>query len=271
MIWLAVASLSWSCDEPADSTQLTAAVNEAEGAFTGLDIAAFKEATDRIQTLLPCMVDPIPSNVAAEVHRFLGIRAVGDRDEVQAEQMFAAARMIEPEYEFPVGLIPEGNPVRDAYSRLSLDQPLWQYVPPPADGGYFHFDGQVAGMRSRAWHALAQRFDGTGRVVDTQYLAPSDPLPQYAVLVDNPDLDSLEGDLAKPTPTALVLAIVATGLTTGVLYGAAGLTEARFKNPNTPDDQLDPLARRTNALVIASGVGSAATVGLGVGLIAVRW
>jgi len=270
MWWCWWLTLAWPCETESNSTELSAAVAEAEGTFASLDMAAFKAATDRIQTVLPCMVDPVPSNVAAEVHRYLGIRAVGDRDLEVAAQRFAAARVLEPDYDFPLSLIPEGNPVRTAYTRLSLDDPQYEDVPPPADGGYLQFDGRISDQRARAWHTLVQRFDGTGRVVETRDLSPSDPLPVYPVRVAGPVEPGTVDEPEADRPKALLAATVAMGLTSAVLYGAAGLTEARFKDPATPDDRLDPLAKQANGLVIASGVGSAAALGLGVGL-AIRW
>ena len=270
MWWWGWLTLAWPCETESDSTELLAAVAEAEGTFASLDMAAFKAATDRLQTVLPCLVDPVPSNVAAEVHRYLGIRSVGDRDLEVAAQRFAAARSLEPDYDFPLSLIPEGNPVRTVYASLSLDDPQYEAVPPPADGGYLQFDGRISEQRARAWHTLVQRFDGTGRVVETHDLSPSDPLPVYPVRVAGPVEPGTVDEPESGRPVVLLATTLAMGVTSAALYGAAGMTEARFKNPATPDDRLDPLAKRANGLVIASGVSSAATLGLGVGL-AIRW
>src|SRR5688572_7533525 len=88
------------CAERTDTTDLTTAISDAEASFSDLDIDSFKEATDRLRAVLPCLDDPLTRHLSAEVHRFLGIRAFGDRDP-DAELYFAAARAIEPDYQFP--------------------------------------------------------------------------------------------------------------------------------------------------------------------------
>ena len=66
------------------------------------------------------------------------------------------------------------------------------------------------------------------------------------------------------------IATVATGVASALLYGAAGYSEARFKNPSTPDAELDGWMGRANGLSLAAGIGGAATVGMGA-VVIVRW
>ena len=251
------------CPEATYSTDLTAAIAKAEGTFSDLDIPAFRAATDELRSVMPCLRDPVTRSVAAEVHRFLGLRAFGDRDP-DTRLYFAAARSIEPYYEFPASLIPPGNPVRAVYADLETGQGLGRDVPEPAEG-YLQFDGRTTLKRPVTWPTLMQRFDEAGQVVFSAYLAPDDPTPVYPVNEETP----VE---VPPTPSGppalrlpLLVGTATAALTTGVLYGMAGSAEARFKDPNTPDASLVRLERTANTLVIVSGVTGAATVGLGIG------
>jgi hypothetical protein len=264
-------SLAWGSDclIPAYSTDLTRAVADAEATFSSLDIDAFKAATDRLEVLLPCLVDPVPRNVAATVHRYLGIRAVGDRDMEVAELRFAAGRALEPGYSFPETLMPVGHPVRRLYDGLQLSDVTFATAPPPGNG-YVQFDGRSTNQRPLSWATILQRFDSTGKIVETAYLMPAEPLPQYPVRIgqevvvvpyDDPVIEE------PPRPTGLIVATGVAAVATGVLYTVAGLTHGKYMNPETPDGELAGLAGRANGLSVASAVTGTATLGLGVGLV----
>lgn len=269
ILWLISLALGSDCLIPAYSTDLTKAVSDAESTFRSLDIEAFKASTDRLEALLPCLADPVPRNVAAQVHRYLGIRSVGDRNRDAARYRLAAGRALEPSYVFPEGLMPTGHPVRTLYEGITIEDPRFSTAPPPADG-YLQFDGRTTNQRPNNWATLVQRFDGTGKIVDTAYLMPQDPIPSYPVRVGEqaviiPYEDPIVEEKGPSVP--LMAATGAAALTTGVLYGLAGGAHGRFQDPETPDAQLDGLANRANALSIASAVGATATAGLGVGLV----
>lgn len=272
VVLLATAGFAADCAEPASSTDLTSSIADAQATIARLDIDAFKAATDKLDALLPCLDDPVTRNVAAEVHRFKGIRAFADRDADAATVMFRAGRVLEPGYVMPDDLIPQGNPIRTAYEEVAYGDPEFDLLPTPAGGGYVQLDGRTTNQRPRTWATLYQRFDGQGALVETAYLMPSTPVPEYPIQVGEvvvaiPYEDEVFED---KKPVALLGAAVAAGLTTGILYGMAGLEHGRFNNPNTPDELLNPAADRANALVIASAITGTATLGLGVG-VALRW
>ncbi len=263
LLLLSLSANAQDCPAPTYSTELTGAIKEAEGTFTDLDIPAFRSATDKLRTVIPCLRDPVTRSVAAEVHRFLGIRAFGDK-EPNAKLYFAAARSIEPYYEFPSSLIPPGNPLRGIYADLELGQGTSRDVPKP-EVGYVQFDGRTTLKRPVTWPTLMQRFDDEGVVVESAYLGPEDPMPTYAVstAVEVPD-PIIKGKWPKAR-LPLMLGTGVAAVATGVIYGLAGGAEAKFKSPDTPDNQLDRYERKANTLVVVSGVTGAATVGLGIG------
>lgn len=269
---LAPAAAAQDCSQPASSTDLTRTINDAEATIAALDIAAFKEATDRLDALLPCLDDPVTRNVAAEVHRFLGIRAFADRRLEDAEQMFRAARALEPAYQFPDDLIPPGNPIRTAFEQVEYGEPRFEVTPTPVKGGYLQLDGRTTNQRPLTWATLYQRFDGQGALQDTAYLLPAQPLPAYEVQVGEVPVEIPYDDpvIERKRPVALLGATVAAGVATGVLYGIAGANKAKFSNPATPYEQIDGAADRANAFSLASAVTGTATLGLGVG-VALTW
>lgn len=270
---LPAASAEPACPEGADTTDLTTAISDAEATFTDLDIAAFKEATDRLRGLLPCLGDPLTRHLSAEVHRFLGIRAFGDRDP-DAKLYFAAARAIEPDYTFPPSLIPEGNPVRTAYADYDLSQARVASAPEPASGS-LQFDARTTLERPAAWPTIYQRLDESGAVVETAYLMPADPVPTYPmkqvrIVAVAPQPEPIgptdpPRPVAPPLRTPLLVGTVAAAASTGLLYGLAGVSHATFHDTSTPDADLDGLRTRTNTLVVTSAVTGALTVGLGIG------
>ena len=269
IVWMLSMALGSDCIIPAYSTDLTKAVADAEDTFRSLDIDSFKAATDRLDALLPCLADPVPRRVAAQVHRYLGIRSFGDRDPEAARLKLAAGRALEPTYTFPEGLMPAGHPVRALYDGITFDDARFSTAPAPADG-YLQFDGRTTNQRPNHWATIVQRFDGTGKIVDTVYLMPADPLPRYPVRVgEQPLVIPYDEPLVEERgpPVALIAATGVAAATTGVLYGMAGAAHSRFMNPNTPDASLDGLASKANTLSIASAISATATAGLGAGVV----
>lgn len=274
---LLVLGAAWAaCPEPTDTADLDASLARARSTFQDLDIAAFKRATNELSEVVACLEDPLTAHLAAELHRYRGIRAFAERD-TEARRTFAAARAIEPDYAFPPDLIPPGNPVLDAYTDFDLDQAAYHTVPEPSEG-YMTFDGRPSMERPTSWPTVAQYFDGDGAVVFTRYLERSDAVPAYPVKqisivrVEPDPGPQLDPDARAPSPlrTPLLVATGAAALTGVALYTAAGLSEAKFKDPDTPDAKLDGLSGRANALAVSAGVAGGAALGLGVA-VAITW
>lgn len=279
-ILLSLAARAACPDRTASTSDLETALTEARRALERLDTGAFVAANDRLDGLLPCLGEPLSRHLAAELHRTKGIRAVTERNP-DAERYFAAARAIEPAYKFPSTLIPEGNPVRTSYAAFDLTKGGFDALAPPRDGT-LTLDGATKLYRPTDWPTVAQYMSAEGAIQWTEYLAPGTPFPEYpagdgtAPPVDNPLL------LVAPVPVVpvpppprsakvpLAVGSLAGALLTGALYGLAGFEEARFKNPDTPDAELDTARSSANSLVVVSVFTGSATVGLGVAALAVR-
>lgn len=261
------------CQAAVSTSALQSSLQEAMWALEHLESARFVDATDAIQAAIPCLSEPLSRHQAAEVHRALGVRAVGDRDPAAAAR-FAAARSIEPAYTFPSALIPQGHPVRLQYSAMDLATGDVDVVEAPASG-VLRFDGRQGRHRPADWPTLVQLLADDGHVRWTAYVMPEQPLPPYAVAAEvTPDVAQVQPvapvdpllELPEPRANARAPLLVASAsglVVSGVLYGLAGVAQARYRDPATPDTELQDIRQRTNSLVIASGFLGGASLGVG--------
>ena len=251
------------CENTVDAQAIEELLAEAESALSALDVSTFKALVDGVDGLIPCMSEPIPPRLAAQYHRVYGIRALGGRDPI-ADRAFAAARYIEPKYQFSKSLIPEGNPIRAAYDRATFDQRSAEPMPAPKDGAML-IDGSVATERPISWPAFVQWVD-EDQVHFTTYALPGQSLPEYPVF--NPNEQPV-----RKAPVGLVVGAVGAGVLSGALYTAALVDKARYNdtvNNPVPDDDLDGLRKTTNGLVVASAISATAAVGTSVAIV-VAW
>jgi hypothetical protein len=278
MIWnWALAVAHAACPTPQGSAELVSALDDAKDAYASLEVEAFRQAMDGVHQKLPCLDEEVTRHLAAELHRFEGLLGFLDRDTEHSQRAFASARSIEPNYKFPVTLVPDGHPVLAQYGALDPNR-----VGPNGMGsvrlseplqGSILLDGAVTLHRPQDLPVLFQRLDAEGGVLETVYLWPSDPVPPYparaAPLVVEPAPEGPAPDLvgavrAGPNKKLLVGA-GATALASGLLYGTAFLVNNRYYNVNTDVSRLDSLRRVNNGFVVASGATFVAAVGLGTG------
>lgn len=264
MLFASASDALAACPAPSSLTDFEAVMGEAEAALSRLDVGTFKALIEGAETMLPCLDKPVPTRLAANYHRVYGIRAYGNRDPIAA-RAFAAARHLEPAYQFSKSLLPEGNPIRTEYEKTAYTERATEPLDRPETGAIY-VDGVPSAERPISWPAVVQWVDGTDAVRFTDYLLPGEALPQYPVYVP-PEIPD-----PKP-PGGLIAATVVAGLGSGALYGVALAQEARYKdteNNPVPDENLDSLRRTTNTLVIASAVTATAAVGMGVTVV-VAW
>ena len=257
IVWLA--SLAWGC-EPVRVDELQANLDEAQSAFADADLDRFATAVGTVEAAMPCLVELAPPAVIAQVHRMEGMSSFFSGDRELAPQAFAAARRVEPNYRFPVDLVPIGNPLLDAYHTADPYGMPDQPVPPPSEGSV-RFDGNAELMRPGGVPTLFQRVDRDGAVAATQYLWPNDPTPFYEEAKVRPQR-SLKLPMAVGAASSAAL--------TGILFGANAAVHAKYTDVDTPSDQLDGLRASNNRLVVASGVGLAATLGFGGAVVFVK-
>jgi hypothetical protein len=293
MAWLGswlFAMVAGACDTPRDLSALVVALDEADRALAVLDAAGFDAAVARAEETLPCLAEPVTPPLAASVHRAVGLRAFGSRDPLAAPA-FAAARRISPDPQFPSTQVPPESPVNEAWTAVSLEGVVSASLPTPAEG-WIHLDGQRTVERPVDLPVVFQRFTSDGRIADTEYLRPGSPAPSYPIagavagvvapvpapkgkklsLPALPGLPDLPAVPEVPKRT-LVLSTAASCAATVTLWGLSAYGQARYldtdRNP-VPDDRLDGLRARTNALATTSVIGAGLCTASGA-LLAVTW
>ena len=177
------------------------------------------------------------------------------------DKAFAAARYLEPGYEFSRSLIPDGNPIRNAFDGVSFEDRAVEQLE-PTGGGSIYIDGNRSLARPTDWPAFVQWVEND-TVHFTTYLLPGSQVPKYTlaseVLVDK-----------KEPSIPLVVVSGSAALLSGVLYTVALANQGRYKNLDNPvlDPDLSGLRKTTNGLVVVSGISAAAAVGTGVAVVA---
>jgi len=257
--WLLALGGAWACDEPTTTPQLAAALVRSDDAFVAADLPAFEQATTEARSTVACVEEVVPVKLVAQLHRTEGLAAFFEQDVDRAGQAFAAARRLDPLYRFPSQVVPPGNPLLDVFVAVDLADGPSSSVPDPAEGS-IRVDGRRANTRPDALPTLFQRLGGEGRVVDSRYLWPGDPLPPYPVaqaVVDTPPPVATKASVRTP----LRWGAGAAALTSGLLYGAAGLVHLQYEQADDTD-QLDTLRGTNNALVASSGISLALGAGL---------
>jgi len=257
MLWLAIA---FACDTPTTTGDVRKALDAAEGAFAGADLDGFSSARDTTRQAVTCLGEPLPSGLAAELHRMEGLAAFFAEEAERAPQAFASARRLEPDYRFPEEQVPPGNPLLDVYFTADPFSPPAVSVPEPAEGS-LRFDGKEALSRPMSGPTVMQLLDGSGSLAQTTYLWPGQPLPAYA---------QADGVEAEPEPVKaslkrpLLIGAAGAAVASGALF-AANVAVHNAYDDATDLDTLDRVRGLNNGLSVGSGVTLALGVGLGVG------
>jgi hypothetical protein len=275
MIWNWALSVAHAaCPTPQGAAELVSALDDAQEAYASLEVEAFREAMDGVHEKLPCLDEEVTRHLAAELHRFEGLLGFLDRDMERSQRAFASARAIEPNYKFPVTLVPDGHPVLAQYGALEPGTGGSVRLAEPLQGGIL-LDGAPTLLRPQELPVLLQRLDTEGSVLETVYLGPGDAVPPYpsraAPLVAAPvpegtgPAPDLVGAVRAGPNKKLLVGAGATALVSGLFYGAAFLIHSRYQNVETDVSRLDSLRRVNNGFVVASGATFVAAVGLGTG------
>lgn len=257
-LWLLPATAWGSCDNPTDQQALETSLSSAEQAFSELDLGSFTQATDAARAQWSCVRGDLPAPLIARAHRFEGLRRFADGDAEGAALAFAAARAIEPAYDFPTELVPPGNPVRTLYEGLDVEAPLTEWVPPPVEG-HLRFDGQMGDARPSELPTVFQRFDGQGSNVDTAYVWPGDALPAYEAR------KALSPRVVRMVPWMVVTGVATAGAAT--FYGLAAAEDKRFFADDTPASDLATIQQRNHRFVRTSAVLGGVALGGATGLV----
>jgi hypothetical protein len=268
LLWLGPTA-ALACDFPSSNTDLLTALDAATTAFGALEIEAFQEAHSEAAQHVDCLAEPLSRSTAAQFHRVAGLAAFLERRSDDATASFAAARLIEPAYLFPVDLVPTGNPILQAYEARDPKASPTEPVAAPAVGSVT-IDASSVLLRRAQHPTIVQQLDGRGAVVDTWLLGPGEPMPAMAPPPPATPADATASTDPKRSLLRPVLRIAA-GSTLALAGGltAAGAASRGAWSDATSVADADRARATTNALVLGAGVAGVAGLGLGAGSFAV--
>ena len=235
-----IAHSALACDKPATASEIQRVAAEARDATLMVDAEAFLLASDSLRDRLPCLDEPIPGAVAAQVHRAQGLRAFSDRETPRVGAALAASKALEPWFSPSDELMPEGHPLRSLYEG-AVSNGVSQPLPAVATGELF-VDGAPSVDRPVDRAYVFQWVDG--EVMLSAYQWPEQALPSYPV--------------APPRRHTHLYIGGALGLGSGVLYASAAWTRLRYADSALSDRAS--LARTTNGLALVSAALAAGAV-----------
>ncbi len=236
-----------------------AAAEQGETAFASMDLPGLREAREQGLALIPCLGEHVTPSEAASFHRMMALAAFTTGDEAQVLAEFHAARRLQPGYEIPETVAPEGHPLLDAYARsINADEGELEPTIPP-EGGHVNVDGVRGAPRPNGISTLIQVYEADDQLDQTLYLLPGDPLRSFGPL----PIDELQRERRRKV---FIGATGVSAVAAAVLYGSARASYNSFWNTDDPlpDDELAGQRVQTNSLFYSSLGAAAVGVGLGV-------
>jgi len=250
-----------SCENPVSTEEISREVEVAKLSWTTLDIPFFVDATDNLKHLLPCVTEEVPTHIAADVLRTLGMRHYFDKDQLNASQAFASARIVQPYYRFPASLIPAGNPVIEVYGRVQLDSLTPIELEPPANGR-MQINGALSLQRPGHWPAIVQLINTDGSVRSTSYLMGDKPMPTYEPAPPGAALNYRYDAKAIPLHVPLQIGAGVTGATAIGLYAMGLSAKSQFNSDSAQFEDVPQLHSRANSFTGAGVAVGAVALGL---------
>lgn len=267
----ALMGVSWACEGPSASHQVSAAIDEALEQYRQLEIDRFRAQVDVAKAHIGCLETFLSRHLAAEYHRAQGIRLFVDRNSSDAQKHFAAARVLEPSFTFPTDLVPEGNPLLDDYRALEPQPASFDELARPAVGT-IKLDGSTTRKRGAGRPVIFQLADGSGKVVLSEALAPEQAPSAYDVegegvaTTDGGGKPKREKGARKGPNVPLLIVAGTAAVAAGALYGGAFATRSNWQGvpANSGDtDKVDAARGLTNGLVVGSWIAGGIAVGTG--------
>jgi hypothetical protein len=264
------------CEKPTTIQELSKIGLDGEKAFMDPDgVARLLTFTTRARELVvPCLRDKITPRDAAAFHRLMALEAFTHKDIERVLAEFHAARKLEPGYEFPMDVLPEGHRLRGMYEKAAAREDGKLEVVFPPDGGYVTVGGVRNAPRPEKTPVIIQVFDPFQKILETRYLRPGEKLPVWG---KNPfgmtaqDL-GIDNKSAWVTPKTWYISAGVAAVLTSALYGVAMYNKSQFQNTSNPDSSdsdrnLQGYADRANVFGTSSIVtGSLTMVFAGLGL-----
>ncbi len=278
MVLIALAMLSGTAsalDCPVSPDALDEVLDEAVAAYAALDSSAFGVARDEARVAVGCLSGPLTAAQAGAYHRMEGLNGLLSRDERRMLDAFRASVAVDPYWEMPESLAPEGHPLRQAYDQARESPPASTVTVRTPSCTLLVVDGVQTPVRPRDRPAILQLLaEVDDAVLWSGYLPSGVEPPGWMSLegvasleCDEPVVNNVD---RKDTLSRLMLygaggaALVSGGLLAGSLVGEKNFEAREY----TSEAQGETLRGRVTTAFVGSQVGVGVAVGLaGTGLL----
>ncbi|RME29156.1 MAG: hypothetical protein D6798_00745 [Deltaproteobacteria bacterium] len=266
---VAPAAASAACDAPVGVDELARLLSTADAAFAELDADTFTSALVQARRAIPCLSEPLNSNVTSNLHRAEAFQAFLDRDHARAVQHFRAMLLASPGYILSEMVAPDGHPLRIDFE-IAEGLPAAEMIEltPPASG-FMWVDGRPGSEAPADLPYILQVGDETGAVVLSRFVDVGSTPPAYEPAARDrrrrgaaASASADDGRRRRLGPP-LVAAAVVGGVASASLYAMSAERNHEFWDPATADEDLQRLRSQTNTLAYASLATGVIAVGTG--------
>ena len=235
LLLLASMAMAADCPRALGTDRLGADLASLESAYEEFDVDGFTIGVDTMIASTPCLDAVVTPDLAARMHRMVGLRSWGS-DPGGALLWLGASRQLEPTYTFPATLVAPGHPIQAAYFGLPIESQT-RAVPPPKTVE-LRFDGQPGGRP--VGRATLLQIVEQGKVTRSALLLPDDDLPPY--------------DARNPQRTKLFLGAAGAAAVSAAALAVASSAAASFDQPGKSMEQLKRTQTTANTSVVLSAV-----------------
>ncbi|MBN2799845.1 MAG: hypothetical protein JXX28_11930 [Deltaproteobacteria bacterium] len=251
------------CYHSAYAADLEELLEKAEVEYPKWESGQFIEISKQVQDMVPCLEEKLRPDLAARIHRVMGLRVrIVDNDVDRARMAFAASRKLTPKYRFPEDMVASGDPEHADYSAIPVALDITAHAMRPSEGT-LRFDGRQTLDRPATFATIFQHIDDKGQVLETSYLWPGDPTPAYFSPETGEELSGVDPNRGKRYVLAGVSAgLVGAGVT---LIGNGGWDQGHTCVGDASDSACVLQARdRVVGGTVLTVVGLAGFIGTGV-------
>ncbi len=258
MLPLFLSSIAFAgCDLPS----LQQAIEDAETAFSEMEPDQFEGSVFAAAEAMGCMEDTLTPIEAAGYHRLNALSSFFADDSAATKLHFAAVQATQPGYVLSDAIAPEGHPLRENFEAARQFASNDTFALKEPAEGWLNVDGKRTMDAPSGRPFIFQRFEDSGSLAQTAYLAVGRPVPAYPLKEAPAPVVVAPSGGAK---TVLKVVGIGMGVASAGLYGTALATRGAYNSAVEEGnrEKIDATHAAANALTIAS-IGS---LGAGVGV-----
>lgn len=243
-------------------TDVEQALSDAEAAYAARNRDSVHSNVALALDRLRCVGDEVNTAAAARIHRAVGLDGVVMKDDVRAVSAFAAARILEPSYDYTSAMAPDNSTLRTDYTNakaVTVGAPTPLTIPANLR---VRVDGASSTERPTGRPAVIQGFDNAGKVLISGWYTPDAalvlPTPVEAPVISSTETKARPHGPNRPLLYSAIGAVVAGG----ALYAGAWATNGAYDNADA--DAKPGIVTENHVLTISafSVAGAGALTGV---------